>query len=89
MSKFNGSEETKYSVLMLGEKFLMIGLSNAMKVVFFLYCINLLIFLPLNPAIYRIANVPNILRPRCKEQDESHPPFDLLLQNFQNYNKLI
>ena len=52
MSKFNGSEETKYSVLMLGEKFLMIGLSNAMKVVFFLYCINLLIFLPLNPAIY-------------------------------------
>ena len=87
MFKFNAWEETIVSVLILGENLLLIVLSNAMMVTFFLFGINLSIFLPLNPAIYRTVNVPNILYPRCKEQDESHPnslpPFYLLLQDFQ------
>ena len=28
-----------------------------------------------NPTIYRMGNAPNILCPRCKEQEESHPHF--------------
>ena len=83
MAKLNGCEETILSVLILGEKFLLIGLSNAMMVAFVLSGINpfthLSIFLSLNPAIYRIGNAPNILRPKCKEKDESHTPgFPLL-----------
>ena len=74
MTKLNGWEETIFSVLILGEDFLLIGLKNAMMVTIFLSGINLSIFLPLNPAIYRIGNAPNILCPTCKEQDESHPP---------------
>ena len=31
--------------------------------------------LPLNPAIYRVGNAPNILCPRCIEQEESQPYF--------------
>ena len=31
--------------------------------------------LPLNPAIHRMGNTPNILGPRCKEQKESQPYF--------------
>ena len=31
--------------------------------------------LPLNPAIYRMGNVPNILCPRCKEKEEPQPYF--------------
>ena len=31
--------------------------------------------LPLNPAIDRMGNTPNILCPRCKEQKESLPYF--------------
>ena len=31
--------------------------------------------LPLNPAIHRMGNAPNILCPRCKEQEESQPYF--------------
>ena len=58
----------------IGRNFLLIGLSNIMMVVFFLSGINLSIFLPLNPVIYRIGNTPNILCPRCKKQDESQPP---------------
>ena len=56
----------------------------------FLSCMNLSIFLPLNPAIYRIGNAPNILCPRCKEQDESHPPSPLLssLLHFTFYCKI-
>ena len=53
-------------------------------VILFLSGINLSILLPLNPAIYRIGNTPNILCPRCKEQDESF----LLLQVVQNYSRL-
>ena len=69
---------------------------NAIVVVFFLSDINLSVFFPLNPVIYRIGNVPNILHPRCKEQDDKmnlphlppRPPlhsrsFYLLLQDFQ------
>ena len=78
MAKLNGCEETILSVLILGEKFLLIGLSNAMMVAFVLSGINpfthLSIFLSLNPVIYRIGNAPNILCPKCKEQDESHTP---------------
>ena len=62
MAKLNGWEETIFLVLILGEHLLLIGLSNAAMVAFFLSGINLSIFLPLNPP-----------RPRCKEQDESHP----------------
>ena len=64
-----------FSVLILGEIFWLIGLSNAIMVVFFLSGINLSIFLTFNPPIYRIGNAPNILCPRCKEQGESHPHF--------------
>ena len=73
MVKLNGWEEAIFSVLIFGENLLLIGLSNAMMVKFFLPGINLSIFLPLNPAICRIGNAPTILCPRCKEQDESHP----------------
>ena len=62
---------------------------NAIMAVLFLSGINLSIFQPLNSAIYRIGNSPNILRHRCTEQDKSHPPFYLLLQDFQNYSRLI
>ena len=41
-------------------------------VIFFLSGINLSSFLPLNPAIYRIGNEPDILYLRCKEKHESH-----------------
>ena len=65
----------------------------SIMVVFFLSGINSFIFLPLNPAIYRIGNTPNILSPFysdwCEEQDQSDPPFYLLLQDFQNYSRLI
>ena len=86
MFKFNGWEETIFSVLILRENLLLTDLSNDGCI--FLSGINLSIFLPLNPAIYIIVNAPNILCPRCNEQDESHanplPPFYLLLQDFQN-----
>ena len=42
-----------------------------------------------NSAIYRIGNKQNILYPRCKEQNESHPRFYLLLQAVQNYSRII
>ena len=44
-------------------------------VVFFLSGVNLSNFLPLNPAKYSIGNAPNIMFPRCKEQDECHSHF--------------
>ena len=43
MVKLNGWKETIFSVLILGENFLLIGLSNV-KMVFFLSGINLSIF---------------------------------------------
>ena len=67
MAKLFGWEETIFSVLVFGENTLLIGLSDGIMVIFFLSGINLSIFLPLNPAIYRIDNAPNILCPRCKE----------------------
>ena len=78
--------DTIFSVLVFGRNRLLIGLSNAM-VIFFLSDINSFIFLPLNPGIYRTSDVPNILCPRCKKQDESHPPSYLLLQAVQNYSR--
>ena len=65
MVKLNGWKETIFSVLILGENFLLIGLSNV-KMVFFLSGINLSIFFLLNPAIYRISNTPNTLCHRNK-----------------------
>ena len=56
------------------KKILLIGLSNGTKVIYFLSCINLSTFLPLNPAICTIYNVSNILCSRCKGQDDSPPP---------------
>ena len=67
MAKLFGWEETIFSVLVFGENTLLIGLSDGIMVIFFLSGINLSIFFPLNPAIYRIDNAPNILCPRCKE----------------------
>ena len=88
MVSLNGWEETIFSVLTLGESLLLISLSDVMMISFFLSGMNLSIFLPLNPVIYRTGNASNMLCPRCKEQDESHPnpqpPFYLLLQDFQN-----
>ena len=63
MVKLNGWEEAIFSVLILGENLLLIGLPNAMVVSFFLAGINVSIFLLLNSAIYRIDNPPNILCP--------------------------
>ena len=76
MVKLNQWEESIFAVLILGENLSLIGLSNAMIVSFFLSRTNLSVFLPLNPAIYRIDNAPNILCTKCKEQDESHPRLD-------------
>ena len=88
MVKLNGWEETIFSDLILGENLSLIGLLNAMMVALFLSDINIFIFLPLNPAIFRIGNAPNILCPRCKKQDESHPNLlpllHFLLKDFQN-----
>ena len=65
-------------------------------VLFFSSGIDLFIFLPINPAIYRISNTPNILCPRCKEQDEYHSSvylfiarFPKLLQTNLNYINLV
>ena len=69
MVKLNGWEETIFLELILGENLLLIGLPNAMMVEIFLSGISLSIFLPLNPATYRIGNAPNIMCPRCKDQD--------------------
>ena len=55
----------------LEKNVILIGLSYAMMVISFLSGISLSIFLPLNPALYKIVNAPNIQCPRCKEQDES------------------
>ena len=78
MAKLYGWKETIFSVLIFGENVLLTGSSNAMMVIFFLSGMNLSIFLPLNPAIYRIGNELNVLCPRCKEQDESHPIIPLI-----------
>ena len=66
------------------------GLSNTIILVLFLSGTGLFIFLPLNSVIWRIGNAPKILFPRSKEEDESHlPPFYPLLQDLQNYSRLI
>ena len=65
---------------------LQIGLRNAIRAVFFLSGVDLFIFLHLNPAIYKIGNAPIILCSRCKEQDESHSPFYLLLLDFKIFS---
>ena len=46
---------------------------------------NLSIFLPLNPAIYRIGThqISNILCTRCKEQNESHYDFTFYCKLFE------
>ena len=68
MAKLYEWKRTIFSDLIFKEIF-----TGLLRVTFFLSCIFLFIFLPLNPAIYRIDNVPNILCPRGKEQNESHP----------------
>ena len=74
MVEHNEWEGTIFSVLILGEKFSLIPLSNTIMVAFFLSGINLSISFFLNSAIYRTSNAPKILFPRSKEQNES-PPF--------------
>ena len=49
------------------EKKLLIVSSNALTIFFSIW--YKFIHPPLNPAIYRVGNAPNILCPRCKEQD--------------------
>ena len=57
------------------EKILKIGFSMALMVAFFLFGTNLTIFVPLNPAIYRIVNEPNILRvPAERKKVNLTPP---------------
>ena len=68
MARLCGWEETIILFLKFGEKIILIGLSNAMMIVFFLSGINLSNFLPLNSKIDRIGKTPNILCPRFKEQ---------------------
>ena len=80
MAKHNGWDEILFSVLTLGENFLLIGLSNAIMVVFFLSSINLSIFRPLNFPIYRIGNAPNILCPRLRNKS--------LISHFTFYCKI-
>ena len=63
---------TIFSVLISGGKPLLIGLRNALMYRLILY---IHFFLPLNSAIHRMGNAPNILCPRCKEQKESKPYF--------------
>ena len=43
--------------------------------IFFILYILIHFSLPLNPAIHRLGNTPNIMCPRCKEQKESQPYF--------------
>ena len=61
----------------LGVKLFLIGWRNAlMDSYIFCICYKCTyFFLPLNPAIHRKGNAPNILCPRCKEQEESQPYF--------------
>ena len=84
MGKTKWMEENHILSPDYGENVLLIGLLNIPVVILFLSGINLSILLPLNPAIYRTGNTPNILCPRCKEQDESF----LLSQVVQNYSGL-
>ena len=61
-------------------KLLLISFRNAlMDSYIFSILYNIINFsLPLNPAIHRMGNTPNILCPRCKEQKESQPLFHIL-----------
>ena len=56
------------------------------KYYIYIYLINIYIYIYilsginsplLNPAIQRMGNTPNILSPRCREQDKSQPHFIL------------
>ena len=75
MAKLYGWKQTIFSVLIFEELFLLIGLSNALMLIFFLSGINLSIFLSTIDfiPIHFNANAPNILCPKCKEQDGSQP----------------
>ena len=80
-----------FSVLILGENFSDWFIKCYCGCIFSIWY-KFIYFARLKPAIYKIGNAPNILRPICKAQDESPPPplpFYLLLQDFQNYFRLI
>ena len=66
-----------FSVLISAVKILLIGLRNAMTDSYIFSILYKLIHfsLPLNAAMHRKGNAPNILCPRCKEQNESQPYF--------------
>ena len=74
--------QTIFSVLMyIWCKLLLISFRNALMDSY-IFCVLYKIInfsLPLNPAIHRMGNTPNILCPRCKEQKESQPLFHILL----------
>ena len=68
------------SALISGAKLLLIGLRNALVDDSYIFSIlyKLIHFsLPLNTAMHRMGNTPNILCPRCKEQKEPQPYFIL------------
>ena len=74
------------------EKIFQIGLSNAIVVVFFLSGINLSISLALNLQYIRLATHQIFCVPYVRHRISLPPPplpFYLLLQDFQNYFRLI
>ena len=81
-------KQTIFSVLILGKKFSDWFIKCYCGCIFSIRY-KFIYFAPLKPAIYKTGNASNILRPRCKAQDESHPALYLLLQDFQNYFRLI
>ena len=80
-------KDTIFSVLISGLKNFMNGLRNTLtdKYVLFIWYKHIYFSLPLNPAIHRMGNTPNILCPRCKGQEESKPCFTF----FVSFPKLL
>ena len=83
-----------FSVLISGVKLLLFH--NLFKkwwwtaiYVYFLPCINLFISLPLNSAIRRMGNAPNILWLGYKEKIRVSTLIYILLHTFQNFSRLL
>ena len=80
-------KDTVFSVLIYGVKHFLIGLRNALMDSCLFSIRNKLIHfsLPLNPAIHWMGIPPNILCPRCRKQEESHP----ILYFIVSFSKLL
>ena len=70
-------KDTIFSVLNSAVKLLLISLSNAHMDIYLLSGTNFPIHfsLSLKDAMHRMGNALNILRPKCKEQEESYTHF--------------